>query len=146
MQRCRREAFAVAVAVHKGLYASGTVTERMSETERAKAMLAWVLNHASYKDSGDNLSHTAWSIFERGTGVCDAYSSALQLLLSIDGIQCWGQKGSSKLDGVTHHWTVAVLDGEKLNIDATWCEDAGRGYRYEYFAVTDGQLSRTHVW
>lgn len=118
MLSLRREAFSMAQAKLEELYKAGTLTPDMSDTDRARAITRWVATNTKYVDGNAQTDHTAWSVFANGTGVCDGFSSALQLLLSMDNIQCWGQFGHVKQGGAPHQWTLALLDGEVVGIDA----------------------------
>lgn len=142
----RKEAFDQAASIYQNLYRSGQLSKSMTERQRAEILLDYVLDHTVYKDDGSTLCHTAWSVLFNGYGVCDGYSSAYQLLLRLDGINCWGRYGSIIQNGVSHHWTVASLDGQFLNIDATWCDGDSPDAVSSYFAITDEQLSKTHSW
>lgn len=115
----RHDAFVRAHEVITELYTSGTLSSGMTERERAWVITNWVSRHTEYKNTESRDDHTAWSVLCKGTGVCDGYASALQLLLSLDNIQCWGQYGSVKVNGEAHQWTAAILDGELVGIDAT---------------------------
>ena len=141
MQLKRTEADAKAEEVYQGLIDNGSLHDGMTEKERAKVILNWVLDNVSYLDDNSALSHTAWNAFFNGTAVCDGYSSTYQLLLRLDGIKCWGQKGMAA--GENHHWTVAVVDGKTVNIDSSWCDTAKRD---RFFAVSDLEFALTHSW
>lgn len=114
----RREAFTMARTTLDELYQAGTLTSHMSDRERAKAITSWVATNTKYVDNNARIDHTAWCVFVNGTGVCDGFSSALQLMLSLDNIQCWGQFGHVKQNGEPHQWTLALIDGEVFGIDA----------------------------
>ena len=118
----RHQAFSDAQDVLRSLYESGKLRTSMSEKKRAKIITEWLVNHTEYDDDETRLCHTAWSVFQRETAVCDGYVSALQLLLGLDGIQCRGQLGIVKGEDTLHLWTVAVLDGEEMGIDPIGCE------------------------
>lgn len=113
----RREAFAMARAKLDELYQAGILTPDMSDRERAKVITSWVATNTKYVDNNARIDHTAWCVFANGTGVCDGFSSALQLMLSLDNIQCWGQFGHVK-NGAPHQWTLALIDGDVVGIDA----------------------------
>ena len=83
----RREAFTMARTTLDELYQAGTLTSHMSDRERAKAITSWVATNTKYVDNNARIDHTAWCVFVNGTGVCDGFSSALQLMLSLDNIQ-----------------------------------------------------------
>lgn len=113
----RQEAFSMASAKLEELYQSGALTPEMPDAERANVIAHWVADSTKYVDHGIWSDHTAWSVFANGTGVCDGFASALQLMLNMDNIQCWGQFGHVKLNGEPHQWTLAIIDKELVGID-----------------------------
>ncbi|MBR1820790.1 MAG: leucine-rich repeat protein [Clostridia bacterium] len=104
----------------------------------------WITHHACY-----DYSYTYYSadgVLVRGTGVCDSYSKAYQLLLNEAGI--WA-------DGVTnanHAWNIAKLDGKYYQIDPTW-DDPGESTDpvsgkewYIYFCLPDELMRLDHAY
>lgn len=136
----RSQAITQAAVVYDGLCKDGSIREEMSEKEKARVLLNWVLDNTSYKNDGSRLNHTAYSVFFNGKAVCDGYSSAYHLLLRQAGIKCQGRKGY--VGSICHLWTVCVLDGEVVNVDVTGCESNVD----RYFAVSDKEIARTHSW
>lgn len=137
----RDEAMAAAIAVHDELWGNGTITASMTEREKARAYYAWICSNCVYDyGAGDSsLSHIAYSLFAKGTAVCDGYTGAYNLLLKLEGIPCTALSNSS------HIWTVAVLDGTQVHIDTTW-GDSGAVPSYDYFAMTPTQSWNYHSW
>ena len=78
-------------------------------------------------------------LFENGTAVCDGYTGAYNLLLKLEGIDCYA------LPNATHIWTVATLDGTDYHIDTTW-GDSGNSINYDYFAMTPSGSWSHHSW
>lgn len=136
----RHQANAKAVEIYSGLCRSGAITDGMSQKEIAEVLVKWVVDNTTYVDDGTRIGHTAYGVFFNKIGVCDGYTSALNLLLRQAGINCQGRKG--RVGGVCHEWTIAVLDGDVVNIDATTCE---RNFD-RYFAISDNAIARTHTW
>lgn len=114
-----------------------------TQREQASAALDWVMGNMCYKYDGP-ASTTAYNGFVNGYGACGAYTGMYNLILWELGIRCRGRYGTDP-SGECHVWTLAELDGEWLNVDATWCDSAK--YRNDrYFAVPDADLSGSHVW
>lgn len=141
----RVDAYSMAAEIYAGLRASGALTDTMTETERAKTILNWVTANTEYRDEGTALCHTAYSVFSQGSGVCDAYSGAYQILLRMDGIECYGVKGRSRSNNAAHAWSRVLLDGVWVNVDSCWCDDTTGG-NTTYFALSDEELAKTHIW
>jgi len=110
-------------------------------TERKKALVyyLWICANCDY-DTGaatDSLSHIPYSLFQKGTAVCDGYTGAYNLLLKLEGIDCHAYLTED------HIWTVATLDGEEVHIDTTW-GDTGQGGSLLYFAMTPADSLLLH--
>ena len=120
-----------AIAVHDALWQDGTITADMSEYEKARAYFTWICENCAYdhRATDNSVAHTAYSLFEMGSAVCDGYTAAYNLLLKLEGIDCTTQSTED------HIWTVATLDGTTYHIDTTWGDQTG-SIRYQYFAMT----------
>ena len=138
----RTETLSAAIAVHDHLWDSGALTPQMTQLERARVLFNWICENCSYDYSTaeDPLRHTAWSLFLRGSAVCDGYTGAYNLLLKLEGIDC------RALSNGDHAWTVAVLDGAEYHIDATWGDASGYHTDYSCFAMTEAQSYALHPW
>lgn len=130
-----------AAAVHDRLWEDGVVTAGMSEKEKAWAYYKWICDNCTYdKTAGDDsLSHIAYSLFKNNIAVCDGYTGAYNLLLKLEGIQCYG------LSNDNHIWTVAELDGTEYHIDSTWGDGVDM-MNNAYFAMTPKQSWQYHSW
>lgn len=137
----RAAALDAAVAVHDSLWEQGIITPTSTQREIAWAYYEWIAAHCVYDDHSGNtsISHLPYSLFENGRAVCDGYTGAYNLLLKLEGIDCYA------LANDTHIWTVAVLDGETVHIDATW-GDQGTAAAQQYFAMTPEQSYALHPW
>lgn len=130
-----------AIAVHDQLWSEGTITADMTQREKAKVYFKWICDNCVY-DSGagdDSISHIAYALFRNGRAVCDGYSGAYNLLLKLEGIDCYA------LSNDDHIWTVATLDGTSCHIDTTWGDSSGSA-DYRYFAMTAEQSRGYHPW
>ncbi len=130
-----------AVALHDRLWAEGAITADMTQMEKASVYFEWICNNCVYDTAAgdESLSHIAYSLFRHGTAVCDGYSGAYNLLLKLEGIDCYA------LSNPNHIWTVATLDGTSYHIDTTW-GDSANGVDYRYFAMTESQSRSFHPW
>lgn len=136
----RQAALEAAIAVHDGLWEQGVLTPDMSQREVAWIYYLWVTANCVYDDADDNpASHLPYGMLCNGTAVCDGYTGAYNLLLKLEGIDCYA------LSNTTHIWTVAVLDGETVHIDTTW-GDQGEGAYARFFAMTAEASYAAHPW
>lgn len=118
---------------------SGSLSPDMSQRERAKVLCGAVADRVRYKNDGTDLCHTAYCALVNGYAVCDGYTSLLNMLLRLDGIECEGRVGNTE-EGL-HSWSYAKLDGEWVNVDATWYD----ALRLEYAGLTDAEIAGTHT-
>ncbi len=137
----RQETMATAIAVHDQLWAEGSVTSDMSDTQKALVYYTWIAEHCTYDNSAgtESLSHLPYGLFRNGLAVCDGYTGAYNLFLKLEGIPC------TALANEDHIWTVAELDGKEVHIDVTW-GDQGSYTDYTYFAMTPQQSRKVHPW
>lgn len=101
----------------------------------------WLIYNANYDYTYEN--HDADGVLLKGTGVCDSYSKAFQLLLNEFGIE--NQRVISV--EMNHAWNIVKLDGVWCHIDCTW-DDPGEGgdENHVYFGMNAALMGRDHVW
>lgn len=101
----------------------------------------WLINHANY--DYDYNEYDADGVLLKGTGVCQSYSLAYELLLNKAGIE--NQVISAP--EMNHAWNIVKLDGVWCHIDCTW-DDPGTGgaENHSYFGMNDALMSRDHEW
>lgn len=134
----RQEAFEAGAALLSQLYHEGRLQPTMSERERARVILNAICSRSTGNTDTDGyLAHTAWASLVEHYGVCSSKTGAYNMLLTMDGIKCWGQDGYTY--GQYHLWTGCVLDGKTVYTDATIHSDTN-------FALTRAELSKTHVF
>ena len=111
---------------------------------------ALVNNCYYYESDGD--CYTAYGCLVGGNAVCEGYSKALMLVCDRAGIPCLPVIGQGvNEDGSVqgHIWNKVMLNGEWYASDITWddpvFESAENYLRYDYFSVTDEEMSRNHV-
>lgn len=116
----------------------------MTDYEKEKAIHDYMIKTYSY-----DTSYSMFNVEElllKKKGVCQAYADTFQLLLDLVGIECLTQVGIA--NGGGHAWNIVKLDGEWYNVDVTWDDPISNVdiLRYDYFNITDKQLSQDHKW
>lgn len=123
--------------------------------DRVKALHDWLVNHNQYgwlsaaDDPNRTLSAEAYTALSLGTGVCSAYSRAMQYLCDSADIDCHVVQGRANgTAGWTGHaWNQVRIDGAWYHLDVTFDDPIGtQTLRYNYFNVTDADLARDHTW
>lgn len=113
-----------------------------SDYARAMWMHDWLARNACYDHSFTY--YDADGVLLRGTGVCNSYALAYQILmerLGINSIYVVGQAGG------LHAWNLIHLDGQWVHVDCTWDDpDWEKEGRYDYFCLSDEQMAKDHEW
>ncbi|MHC1786575.1 MAG: transglutaminase domain-containing protein [Christensenellales bacterium] len=78
-----------------------------------------------------------------GTGVCNSYATAYQLLLNAVGIsnKVIVGEGNNGSWGA-HGWNLVSIGGYWYHVDVTWDD----GWGYKYFLKSDKSMSADHRW
>lgn len=123
------------------IYAACIDSGANGEYEIALWLHDWLTHNANY-----DYSYTEYQpdgVLLKGTGVCQSYALAYQLLLNRAGIQNT-VISSNQMD---HAWNLVQIDGEWCHVDCTW-DDPGTGGAecYTYFGMNDSLMSRDHIW
>ncbi len=113
-----------------------------SEYESALWLHDW-LTHNAYYDEPMTI-HTPEGVLLQGTGVCESYALAYQMLLHEYGLDSIYATGYSR--GELHAWVLVNIDGEWTYVDPTWNDPIGGEEGYDYFGMTDTLLGRDHDW
>ncbi len=93
----------------------------------------WVVNHCEYDYT--YTYYSAESLFFLGTGVCNSYSRAFNLLTEAAGIGTRRVLGWAGVisDDTGHAWNAACIDGKWHLYDCTWDDTGNDGYfAYRY--------------
>ncbi len=101
----------------------------------------WLTANANYDYT--YTIYTPSGVLLEGTGVCQSYSEAYELLLTAVGIENMVVYAPE----MDHAWNLVKLGGEWCHIDCTW-DDPGTGGQenHNYFGLNDELISRDHKW
>ena len=122
---------------------AAVVRPGMSDYQKALALHNWLMFNANYDQTYSHYSPDG--VLLDGTGVCQSYATAYQLLLNAVGIENDLEYGDD------HVWNMIVLDGEWYHVDVTWDDpifngNAGGGENWGYFGLSNYALTdvRSH--
>ncbi len=128
------------------------ISEGMKDYEKEKAIHDYIVNNTVYKLKNNN-SYNAYGILVERSGVCQGYAEATKVLLdnvNIDSIIVCGEAKSEGRPWISHAWNIVNLEGEYYHLDTTWDDpvmnDRSSVLNYDYFNVTDKEISKTHRW
>lgn len=125
----------------------------MSSFEKELALHDYVVTHTVYEidnlnnNSLPHLAYTGYGVLVNGSGVCEGYAQAMQLLLNEVGIECRMVIGEGH--GESHAWNMVKIEGEYYHLDTTWDDpipDGGDRVNYAYFNLPDRLMGKDHVW
>ncbi len=114
-----------------------------SDYARALWFHDWLIMNANY-----DYTYTYYypdGVLLHGTGVCQSYALAYEMLLKLVGIECLYVTGTA--GGGAHGWNLVKIDGEWYHVDCTW-DDPGTGgeEHHGYFCVPDAVMEKDHAW
>lgn len=127
----------------------------MTDLEKAKAIHDYIVLNTKYdyenflKNTVPQESYTAYGVLVKGTGVCQGYTAAFNLLANMSGIKSIGIAGKTVKSQEKHMWNMVNINGQIRYIDATWDDpvpDIPGRVRYDYFNISAQELAKTHIW
>lgn len=101
----------------------------------------WLVYNANYDYTYSE--YFPEGVLLKGTGVCQSYALAFELLMREMGIEC-DTVFAYEMD---HSWNVVKLNGQWCHVDCTWDDpDQGSNECYTYFGLNDKLMSMDHQW
>jgi len=85
--------------------------------------------------------YTPHAVLLAGTGVCEGFTRAYQLLLNAVGLR-ENKRISGTGNGGAHAWNLVRVDGSWYHVDTTW----DIGGRHTYFLRSDEFMRKNHAW
>jgi hypothetical protein len=152
MIQMRNEADKKAKEIIKSIIKSG-----MSDIEKEIAIHDYIIKNTKYdydnylKNKIPDQSYTAYGILVNKIGVCQGYAIAMHKLLTMAGIETKYVTGTAK--GSPHAWNIVKLNGDHYHLDTTLNDPVtfingkrNEVIQYDYFNITDQQISKDHTW
>lgn len=133
------------------------IDPEMTDFEKELAIHDYIVNNSRYDTRLFNgtmpkESYLDYGVLIDGVGVCDSYARAMYRLLNTAGIECIYITGDV-YDGyefVPHAWNIVKIHEKYYHIDATWDDPIPYNGKdiltYDYFNVTDEEISVDHIW
>lgn len=123
------------------------ITDEMSDYNRARSLHDWLIHHADYDTTYTR--YDAAGVLLEGSGVCDSYARAYQMLLAAAGVESMIVTGFARSGGnlEPHGWNLVKLGGEWYHVDCTWDDPVpGGDENHAYFCLTDDEMALDHIW
>ena len=117
----------------------------MSAFDKVVAVHDYLVQITRYDaEAGGDIS----DLLEKGRGSCEAYSSAMCVMLEIAGVPARVVTGTAR---GPHAWNMVQLDTGWRHVDVTWDDPViGDGSKqvlaHTYCGCTDTEMSATHRW
>lgn len=121
-----------------------------SDYNRALALHDYLVQNCQYKIElhGKDTANATTHLLLAHKGVCDSYTRAYGLLLSMAGIQNIFVAGTSQ-NGQNHCWNLVNLENRWVHVDCTYSDptpdEPGR-ILHSHFALPDKLIERDHTW
>ncbi|NMD38133.1 MAG: hypothetical protein GYA87_05560 [Christensenellaceae bacterium] len=127
----------------KALVEESKLQNLQNDFEKAIWFHDWLIYNADYDESMEE--HYPRGVLLDGSGVCESYAIAYQMLLKEAGIPSMYVTGYGK--GEFHAWNIVKLDEDWYHVDCTWDDPKGGGNEgYGYFGLSDDFMGRDHDW
>lgn len=133
---------------------SSVISSGMSDLEKELAIHNYVVNNTAYDYTNyvngtlPEQSFTDYGVLITGKAVCEGYAKAMFRLMSLAGLDCKVVKGLG--DGQAHAWNIVKINGSYCQVDATWDDPVTTNGQnilsYDYFDLSDSQMSKDHQW
>lgn len=130
------------------------ISESMSDYEKILKIHDYIVINSRYDErleqngSVPPESNSSYGILVLGVGVCEGYAKSMKYLLDASDIESRIVVGVSR--GENHVWNLVNIGGEYYHIDPTWDDpitnDGSDILRYNYFNLSDDEISRSHSW
>lgn len=136
------------------------IEPEMSDYEKALIVHDYVINNTSYDleaaegflrgEASDANAFMAYGVLINQKGVCQGYAEAVQILLSLAGVESELVIGEANNGGgyISHMWNRVRIGEDYYMLDATWDDPVGPKdiILHDYFLVDSETLKKTHTW
>ena len=121
----KKETEEKAKSIVKGFSVNRSNEKDIQDAEKALRIHDYLINLADYNVGGKEArnvdekvnNHSAYGVLIKGTGVCESYAKAFQLLakeMSLDSLYLKGYAGE------LHAWNIVKIGQDWYRLDATW--------------------------
>ncbi|WP_341300154.1 transglutaminase domain-containing protein [Lysinibacillus sp. FSL H8-0500] len=127
-----------------------TITAPMhgfSDIQKLQAAHDFIVLSTEYSKETEGSQYSPYTLLKENKGVCQAYALVLYRMLEMLGFEVRYVPGNAGEQ--LHAWVLVKLEQDWYHIDVTWDDplpDRKGEVRYQYFLLSDRQLSRDHTW
>jgi len=130
------------------------INQTASDYDKEKLLHDYIINHCRYdyqnykNDTVPNASRTAYGVIVAGTGVCQGYAEAFNVLCRRAGLASLIITGQAF--GEDHAWNLIRVAGRYYQADVTADdpvnENGTDSLSYIYFNLSDQEMQKDHQW
>jgi hypothetical protein len=138
---------------------SKVINNKMNDYEKELAIHNYLVLNVNYDMKSLKMKnpnpeiYSAYGAIINRKAVCSGYANAAKLLLNKCGVYCIVVTGSSAMPNkksyISHAWNIVNIKGKYYQLDVTWDSPINKApgeLRFDYFNVTDLELSIDHKW
>lgn len=132
---------------------SSIIKSNMNDFQKELALHDYIVNNTKY--DYDNLlrgtipddSFNAYGVLFNKVAVCEGYAEAMYRLLNAAGVKTLIIIGQG--NNVDHAWNLVNINGNYYHLDSTFDDpvsNSGDTLSYNYFNLSDNEISKDHTW
>ncbi|MGN1318006.1 MAG: transglutaminase domain-containing protein [Lachnospirales bacterium] len=131
---------------------SERTAKSMPDYVKAKIIHDYIAEYTDYNSDDGELSYMAYNVLINNRGVCSGYACSAKIMFDLLGIENYYVSGTATNSKGTdnHGWNKIKLGDNFYNLDITWddpvVEFGFNTTKYDYFNLTDDELSKDHNW
>lgn len=125
------------------------INSSMSDDQKEKCIHDYIVKNVQYDTSYERYS--AYDALSEGKTVCQGYALLAYKMLTDAGIESRiiSGKANNGYETESHAWNLVRLNGNWYHLDCTWDDpvpDVEGRVLYDYYNLTDDQISKDHSW
>ena len=125
------------------------ISSSMSDDQKEKSIHDYIVKNVQYDTSYERYS--AYNALSEGKTVCQGYALLAYKMLTDAGIETKIIPGTANngYETESHAWNLVKLNGKWYHLDCTWDDpvpDVEGKVLYDYYNLTDSQISKDHSW
>lgn len=144
--------------IYKARHVAASEDYSLPDYKKELYLHNYLVNKCSYDYAGylsgniPSASFKPYGALVLGKAVCQGYAEAMKLLCDLSGIECNIVYGTSNGSGtwIDHAWNQVRIGGNYYHVDPTFDDPVSTTgeniLSFEYFNITDAQISHDHNW
>lgn len=131
---------------------SQNIAKSMPDYMKEKIIHDYITHNTNYSSDDGELSYIPYNALINGRGVCSAYAMSAKILFDLVGIENIYISGTATNNNKTenHGWNLVNIGGSYYHLDLTWDDPVTlwgfNNVSYNYFNLTDSEMSKNHTW